>query len=122
MRQYIERKRNLRERNTGIALNLTVGLRGILQNEYKVAPQELEWLVAEPDIAGSRCMRRHQKFAYGLFLRRARENTPLNWWSRGNRCRSRTLSALASNLRLRYIVGDYRKASRDVFLRPALLR
>jgi 4,5-dihydroxyphthalate decarboxylase len=28
-----------------------VWLRGILQNEYQVSPRELEWLVAEPDIA-----------------------------------------------------------------------
>jgi 4,5-dihydroxyphthalate decarboxylase len=68
-----------------------VWLRGILQNEYRVLPQKLEWLLAEPDIAeaAASAAGRGPRFVY-FSAAHARARYRIGR-AGGDRCSTRTL-------------------------------
>lgn len=95
-----------------------VWLRGILQNEYKVAPHELEWLVAEPDIAEESLHPPPADVRVSFISPPRTREHAIELVEQGEiDAALEPYPALASNPRLRHIVRDYRKAEQDYFRR-----
>jgi 4,5-dihydroxyphthalate decarboxylase len=95
-----------------------VWLRGILQNEYQVSPRELEWLVAEPDIA-EEALHPPPSDVRVSFISppRTREHA-IELVEQGEiDAALEPYPALLSNPKLRHIIRDYRKAEEDYFQR-----
>ena len=95
-----------------------VWLRGILQNEYDVAPHELDWLVAEPDIA-EESLRPPPKEVRVSFISppRTREHA-IELVEEGEiDAALEPYAALSTNPKLRHLVRDYRKAEAEYFQR-----
>jgi 4,5-dihydroxyphthalate decarboxylase len=95
-----------------------VWLRGILQNEYKVDPQELEWLVAEPDIAEESLHPPPAEVRVSFISPPRTREHAIELVEQGEiDAALEPYAALSSNPRLRHVVGDYRKAEQEFFQR-----
>jgi 4,5-dihydroxyphthalate decarboxylase len=95
-----------------------VWLRGILQNEYKVAPQELEWLVAEPDIAEESLHPPPADVRVSFISPPRTREHAIELVEQGEiDAALEPYAALSSNPRLRHIVRDYRKAEQEFYQR-----
>jgi 4,5-dihydroxyphthalate decarboxylase len=93
-----------------------VWLRGILQNEYKVAPRELHWLVAEPDIAEESLHPPPPDVKVSFISPpRTREHAIALVEAGEIDAALEPYPTLANNPRLRYLVHDYRRAEAEYF-------
>lgn len=92
-------------------------LRGILQNEFGVAPREIHWLVAEPDIA-EEAERPPPPDVRVSFIPppRTREHA-VELVERGEIDAALEPYRLESKPALRYLLEDFRRAERDFFRR-----
>ena len=95
-----------------------VWLRGILQNEYKVAPQELEWFVAEPDIAEEALHPPPAEVRVSFISPPRTREHAIELVEQGEiDAALEPYAALSSNPHLRHIVRDYRKAEEEFYRR-----
>jgi 4,5-dihydroxyphthalate decarboxylase len=95
-----------------------VWLRGILQNEYKVAPRELHWLVAEPDIAEEALHPPPPEVRVSFISPPRTREHAIELVEAGEiDAALEPYPTLATNPKLRYLVRDYRRAEADYFNR-----
>ncbi len=95
-----------------------VWLRGILQNEYKVAPHELHWLVAEPDIAEESLHPPPPEVRVSFISPPRTREHAIELVEAGEiDAALEPYPTLATNPKLRYLVRDYRRAEADYFNR-----
>lgn len=94
-----------------------VWLKGILQNEYGVRPQDVEWFVAEPDIA-EESLRPPPPEIRVRFIPppRTREHA-IELVEQGEIEAALEPYPLSSNPKLRYLMPDFRRAEEDFFRR-----
>jgi 4,5-dihydroxyphthalate decarboxylase len=95
-----------------------VWLRGILQNEYKVAPHELHWFVAEPDIAEESLHPPPSEVQISFISPPRTREHAIELVEAGEiDAALEPYPTLASNPKLRHIVRDYRRAEAEYFAR-----
>jgi 4,5-dihydroxyphthalate decarboxylase len=95
-----------------------VWLRGILQNEYMVSPRELEWLVAEPDIAEESLHPPPSDVRVSFISPPRTREHAIELVEQGEiDAALEPYPALLSNPKLRHVIRDYRKAEEDYFKR-----
>jgi 4,5-dihydroxyphthalate decarboxylase len=94
-----------------------VWLKGILQNEFGVKPKDIEWIVAEPDIA-EESLRPPSADVRVEFVSppRTREHA-VQLVERGEIDAALEPYALHDNPNMRYLMNDYRSAEREFFKR-----
>ena len=94
-----------------------VWLRGILQNEFGAAPKDIEWYVAEPDIA-EESLRPPPADVRVNFIAppRTREHA-VDLVERGEIDAALEPYALHDNPNMRYLMSDYREAEKTFFRR-----
>ena len=94
-----------------------VWLRGILQNEFKVRPQDVDWYVAEPDIA-EESLRPPPPDVRVSFIPepRTREHA-VELVERGDIDAALEPYALHATPHMRYLMADYREAEKAFFQR-----
>ena len=95
-----------------------VWLKGILQNEYGVKPQDVEWYVAEPDIA-EEALRPSPPEIRVLFIPppRTREHA-VELVERGEiDAALEPYPVLEASPKFRHLIQDYRQAEEDYFRR-----
>lgn len=95
-----------------------VWLKGILQNEYGVGPESVEWLVAEPDIAEESLRPPPPEIRVRLIPEpRTREHAIEMLESGEVDAALEPYDALASNPKLRRIFPDHRRVEEEFFRR-----
>lgn len=95
-----------------------VWLKGILQNEYGVKPQDVEWLVAEPDIAEEAIHPPPPEIRVRFIPPPRTREHAIELLEQGEiDAALEPYPALASNPKLRHLIRDYRKAEEDYFRR-----
>jgi 4,5-dihydroxyphthalate decarboxylase len=95
-----------------------VWLRGILQNDYKVDPHEMEWLVAEPDIAEESLHPPPTEVRVSFISPPRTREHAIELVEQGEiDAALEPYPALLSNPKLRHIIRDYRKAEEEYFQR-----
>ena len=95
-----------------------VWLRGILQSDYKVNPQEMEWLIAEPDIAEESLHPPPSDVRVSFIASPRTREHAIELVEQGViDAALEPYPALLSNPRLRHLVRDYRKAEEEYFQR-----
>ena len=94
-----------------------VWLKGILQNEYGVRPETVEWSVAEPDIA-EESLRPPPEIRVRLIPEPRTRERAIEMLERGEvDAALEPYDALASNPKLRRIFPDHRRVEEDFFRR-----
>jgi 4,5-dihydroxyphthalate decarboxylase len=94
-----------------------VWLKGILQNEFAVKPSDVEWLVAEPDIAEEALHSPPPEIrVHFIPSPRTREHA-IELVERGEIAAALEPYPLHSNPRMRYLMEDFRRAEREFFRR-----
>ena len=95
-----------------------VWLRGILEKEYGVTPESLHWFVAEPDYAEEALRPPPPEVRVSFISEPHTREHAIELVEQGEiDAALEPYPALASNPKLRHIVGDYRKAEEDYFRR-----
>lgn len=95
-----------------------VWLKGILQNEYGVKPQDVEWFVAEPDIAEEALHPPPPEIRVRFISQPRTREHAIELLERGEiDAALEPYPALSSNPKLRHLIPDYRKAEEDYFRR-----
>ncbi len=94
-----------------------VWLKGILQNEFGVEPKDIEWYVAEPDIA-EESLRPPPADVRVSFIAapRTREHA-VELVEQGEIDAALEPYALHNNPNMRYLMGDFRQAEKEYFRR-----
>jgi 4,5-dihydroxyphthalate decarboxylase len=94
-----------------------VWLKGILQNEFGVKPKDIEWYVAEPDIA-EESLRPPPADVHVSFIAapRTREHA-VELVEQGEIDAALEPYALHDNPNMRYLMGDFRQAEKEFFRR-----
>jgi len=95
-----------------------VWLKGILQNEYSVKPETVEWLVAEPDIAEESLRPPPPEIRVRLISEPRTREHAIELLERGEiDAALEPYDSLAANSKLRRIFPDHRHAEEDFFRR-----
>jgi 4,5-dihydroxyphthalate decarboxylase len=95
-----------------------VWLKGILQNEYGVKPESVEWVVAEPDIAEESLRPPPPEILVRLISEPRTREHAIELLERGEiDAALEPYDALASNPKLRRIFPDHRRVEEDFFRR-----
>ena len=95
-----------------------VWLKGILQNEYGVRPETVEWCVAEPDIAEESLRPPPPEIRVRLIPEPRTRERAIEMVERGEvDAALEPYDALASNPKLRRIFPDHRRVEEDFFRR-----
>ncbi len=95
-----------------------VWLKGILQNEYGVKPQSVEWFVAEPDITEESLHPPPPEIRVRFIPPPCSREHAMELLERGEfDAALEPYPALASNPKLRHIFSDYRKVEEEFFRR-----
>ena len=95
-----------------------VWLKGILQNEYGVKPHDVEWFVAEPDIAEEALHAPPPEIRVRFISPPRTREHAIELLEQGEiNAALEPYPALASNPKLRHLIRDYRKAEEDYFRR-----
>lgn len=95
-----------------------VWLKGILQNEYGVKPQDVEWFVAEPDIAEEALHPPPPEIRVRFIPPPRTREHAIELLERGEiDAALEPYPALSSNPKLRHLIPDYRRAEEDYFRR-----
>jgi 4,5-dihydroxyphthalate decarboxylase len=95
-----------------------VWLKGILQNEYRVKPESVEWCVAEPDIAEESLRPPPPEIRVRLIPEPRTREHAIEMLERGEvDAALEPYDALASNPKLRRIFPDHRRVEEEFFRR-----
>lgn len=98
-----------------------VWLKGILQNEYGVKPQSVEWFVAEPDIEEESLHPPPPEIRVRFISPPCTREHAIELLEQGEfDAALEPYQALSSNPKLRHLIPDYRKAEEDYFRRTGV--
>lgn len=94
-----------------------VWLRGILQNEFNVKPQDVEWYVAEPDIAEESLRPPPAEVRVDFIPQPRTREHAVELVERGEIDAALEPYALHATPHIRYLMADYREAEKSFFQR-----
>src|SRR5262245_41303980 len=94
-----------------------VWLKGILQNEFGVKPQDIEWFVAEPDIAEESLRPPPAEVRVNFIAPPRTREHAVELVERGEIDAALEPYALHDNPRMRYLLRDFREAEKQFYRR-----